>query len=421
MRLFSKTIKTYLVYSVIVFMVTVPIFYFAVRSVLLHSVDRSLKTQLREIRSNLDPNYSPEDLAIWAKLDKDILLTPVADTIPDRVYTIYRFNEKHHEDEPYREVEGILSTGGRLYRLEINISLVENEDLLGSILWVQATLLVVLMGGMLWINHQASRKLWRPFYVALKNMQEIELHKNTELQLKESDIEEFNELNKVITGMFRRNYEIYLQQKEFTENAAHEMQTPLAIFRSKVELLMQTAPLTQEQAELINDLDTANRRLVKLNKSLLLLTKIENNQYQEVEDVSVVALCEKQIASIGAYGNREGIVLERDITGDPVVRANPMLVEILIGNLLSNAYRYNMPNGTVMVRISSHELIVQNTGGSSPLDGELIFDRFQKQHDHPESIGLGLAIVKNICAVYRYEIFYSYQGGMHTFAVRFSN
>lgn len=421
MRLFSKTIKTYLVYSVIIFMVTVPVFYFVVRSVLLHSVDRSLKTQLREIRSNLDPYYSNADLATWAKLDKDILLIPVRDSLPDRVYTIYRYNQRHHEAEPYREVEGAISTGGRMYRLVISISLVENEDLLGSILLVQAILLVLLMGGMLWINHRSSKKLWRPFYVALKNIQEIELSKYTQLHLKDSDIEEFNELNKVIAGMFRRNYEIYLQQKEFTENAAHELQTPLAVFRSKVELLMQTAPLSEEQARLINDLDTANRRLVKLNKSLLLLTKIENNQYQDIDELSVASVCERQMASIGIYADGRGITLETEPAGDSIVRANPLLMDILIGNLLSNAYRYNRPNGRIRIRMAEGTLEIQNTGVASSLDAGKIFDRFQKQHDHPESIGLGLAIVKNICALYGYAISYAYQDAMHCFTVRFSN
>ena len=421
MRLFTKTIKNYLVYSVIVFLVTVPVFYFAVRSVLLHSVDRSLRTQMREIRSNLDPNYTSEDLATWSKLDKDILLTEVEDSLPDRVYTIYRYNEKHHEADPYREVEGMIRAGGKMYRLAINISLVENEDLLGSILKVQAILLLLLMGGMLWINHRSSKKLWRPFYVALRNMQEIELNRQEDLALKDSDIEEFNELNKVITGMFRRNYQVYVQQKEFTENAAHEMQTPLAIFRSKVELLMQTSPLSEEQARLINDLDMANRRLVRLNKSLLLLTKIENNQYQGIEEVNVAAICERQMALTAEYSEARGIMPEAELTGGPVVQANPMLIDILVGNLLSNAYRYNVPGGKIRVQVSGDSLIVRNSGSQVALDAEKIFDRFQKQHEHPESTGLGLAIVKNICTLYRYTISYSYQDAMHSFQVRFQH
>src|SRR4029077_14458056 len=125
----------------------------------------------------------------------------------------------------------------------------------GSILLVQTILLILLMAGMLWINQIISKKIWQPFYVALNNMQQYELNKNTSLAFKQSGTDEFNELNKAMKNLFDRNYQVYLQQKEFTENASHEMQTPLAIFQGKLELLMQTTPLNEEQAALISELE----------------------------------------------------------------------------------------------------------------------------------------------------------------------
>jgi signal transduction histidine kinase len=424
MKLFSKTIRTYLLYSFAIFMVTIPIFYFVVRTVLLHSVDKSLKTQLREIRSNLDEIHSPIDLATWSKLDKDILLAPASDTMPDKVYTIYRFSPKHHEKEPFREVEGRMSVNGRMYSLIISSSLVENEDLLGSILLVQAVMLIMLMGGMLWINQKTSKRLWQPFYAALRNMQQFELNKQTELPFKESTTDEFNELNKAIRNLFRRSYDVYLQQKEFTENASHEMQTPLAIFQNKLELLMQTSPLSEDQAQLINDLDATNRRLIRLNKSLLLLTKIENNQYQPVEEVNIRALCEKLIRQYQLYNGGKNLTLQEQYAEALLLLVNPTLIEVLVSNLLSNAFRYTPQNGTIRVTVEKDKLTIQNSGFSAPLDPYRIFDRFQKQNNSQgfeDGTGLGLAIVKNICALYKYTISYSYRENLHTFRVTFTN
>jgi len=423
MRLFSKTIRTYLLYSFAIFMVTIPIFYFVVRSVLLHAVDRSLKSQLREIRSNLDQVYSPADLATWSKLDKDIMLSPASDTLPDKVYTIYRFSPKHHEKEPFREIQGAIMVDGKRYSLIVSSSMVENEDLLGSILLVQTVMLVLLMGGMLWINHKTSKRLWQPFYAALRNMQQFELNKHTDLPFKDSTTDEFNELNKAIKNLFRKNYDIYLQQKEFTENASHEMQTPLAIFQNKLELLMQTSPLSEDQAQLINDLDTTNRRLIRLNKSLLLLTKIENNQYQPVEEVNIRTLCEKLIRQFQSYNGGKKQVIQELYPEPLLLVVNPTLIEILIGNLLSNAFRYTPPNGMIKIIVEKDTLTIQNSSFSAPLDPYRIFDRFNKQNlteGFEDGTGLGLAIVKNICSLYKYTVSYSYRENLHTFSVAFA-
>jgi signal transduction histidine kinase len=277
---------------------------------------------------------------------------------------------------------------------------------------------------MLWINQKTSKRLWQPFYAALRNMQQFELNKQTELPFKESTTDEFNELNKAIRNLFRRSYDVYLQQKEFTENASHEMQTPLAIFQNKLELLMQTSPLSEDQAQLINDLDATNRRLIRLNKSLLLLTKIENNQYQPVEEVNVRTLCEKLIRQYQLYNGGKNLTVQEQYAEALLLLVNPTLIEVLVSNLLSNAFRYTPPNGTIKVTVERDMLTIQNSGFSAPLDPYRIFDRFQKQNNSQgfeDGTGLGLAIVKNICALYKYTTSYSYRENLHTFRVTFTN
>jgi len=422
MRLNNKTIRSYLFYSFLIYLLTIPLLYFVMRSVLLHAVDKSLLSQMKEIRSNLGEIHSQEELTAWSRLDKDISLSPANAPIGDRIYSTTRYSPRHREEEPYREIAGAITVGGKMYRLVICSSLIENEDLLGSILLVQSVVLFLLICGMLWINQRISRRLWRPFYVALRNMQQFELNKQAEHPFLSSTTDEFNELNKAIMNLFSRNSGIFLQQKEFTENAAHEMQTPLAIYQSKLELLMQTAPLSEEQADLINVLGDTNRRLIKLNKSLLLLTKIENNQYQDIYDVEIGALCKKLIQQYRIHMQSKNIIIYEHISETIVVRANNALIEILIGNLLSNAIRYNIDNGMVILRTEKDALIIENTGTPVPLPSDRIFNRFYKQTGKAgseDSTGLGLAIVKNICTLYHYTISYAFIEGRHTFHLDF--
>lgn len=422
MKLNNKTIRNYLFYSSIIFLLTIPVFYLVMRSVLLHSVDSSLRSQLREIRSNLNEIRSREDVAMWSRLDKDISLSPAGGEQKDSIYTINRYNSRHSEWQPFREIAGMINIKGESYQLIIRSSLVENDDLLGSILIVQIGVLIILIAGLLWINQRISQKLWRPFYVALKNMQAFEPNKQSDLEFIDSTTDEFNELNKAVRHFFIRSTESYQQQKEFTENASHEMQTPLAIFQSKVELLMQTAPLSEEQAMLIGALDETNRRLIKLNKSLLLLTKIENNQYHATEAVSLAPLCERLIQQFHPYAEEKRLFIQARFDANTSVFVNPTLIEILIANLLSNAIRYNRQDGEIMLTIDKNSLTIENTGIFQSLNAEKIFDRFHKQTGPAgteDSTGLGLAIARNICALYNFRIDYSFDNSWHQFRVGF--
>jgi len=277
------------------------------------------------------------------------------------------------------------------------------------------------MGGFLWINRSLSKKIWKPFYTALNNMQQYELNKNASPAFLESNTDEFNELNQSLRHLFDRNYKIYLQQKEFTENASHEMQTPLAVFQSKLDLLMQTNPITESQAAIIVDLDNANQRLIRLNKSLLLLSKIENNQYPETDTVDILAITEKIFRQYKLHAETKDITMVTSLNGHPTIEANATLIEILIGNLVSNAIRHNGRQKKLIVELIDRTLVVKNTGVSYALDGEKIFQRFQKENSsgNNESIGLGLAIVKRICDLYACKIIYSFSNGYHHFAVKF--
>lgn len=195
------------------------------------------------------------------------------------------------------------------------------------------------------------------------------------------------------------------------------MQTPIAIFQGKLDLMMQTKPLTQEQYELISDLADVNQKMSKLNKSLLLLTKIENNQFFETENVSVKQILTKLTEQYRFQAEQRNITIHTHFTDDICITANRTLVEIMFGNLLSNSIKHNITNGSVVVNGSNTEVSFTNTGSSIPLDAEKLFQRFQKQTTDDNSIGLGLQISKKIADRYQYLITYTFQLHHHVFSV----
>jgi signal transduction histidine kinase len=220
--------------------------------------------------------------------------------------------------------------------------------------------------------------------------------------------------------LVNKSRDAYLNQKEFTENASHELQTPIAIFRSKLELLIQTTPLTKEQAELISNLLDTTDRIARLNKNLLLLlSKIENRQFISTDEVSVLAVLNRTIEDYQQLAFTREINITVDAAKDLVIKANPILFEILISNLISNALRYATFKTDVWIKVEKETLTVLNNG--SPLKSpEKIFNRFNQESRSSQGSGLGLAILKKICEVENFSINYYYSNSRHQFQVSFS-
>jgi signal transduction histidine kinase len=275
------------------------------------------------------------------------------------------------------------------------------------------------MAGLLWINQRISKKIWQPFYSTLERMKNYELNKHNSFGQIPTPVDEFKELQSAIKNLTDRNYVVYQKQKEFTENASHEIQTPLAIFRGKLELLMQTQPLSEEQASLISAMEEVNLRLSKLNKSLLLLSKIDNNQFPQIENLSLNEITKSLTDQFRPNAELRKITVDENIDGIQTIRANKTLIEILISNLLSNAIRYNIEGGELRIGLCQNILSIENSGNGGVVQTNKIFERFYKSGNHAGSVGLGLAIAKEICDLYKFDLTYSNSGKFHLFKVEF--
>ena len=200
-------------------------------------------------------------------------------------------------ERPFRQLSTSVVVKGKPYLLTVEMSLVDNNELVMAIGLVQVALSIVLIAGLLFLNRSLSKRLWKPFYKTLDQLKAYELDKNESVAIEKSDITEFDDFNKTVSHLTERNRKVFLNQKEFIENASHELQTPIAIFQSKLDQLMQSSSLSQSEAETIFELETTAQRMARLNKNLLLLSKIDNEQFLDTEEIDLSILIQNQLSS----------------------------------------------------------------------------------------------------------------------------
>ncbi len=256
------------------------------------------------------------------------------------------------------------------------------------------------------------------FYRALSGLKHFDLHKGERISFQRSEIEEFNTLNVELSKLTDKVARDYQNLREFTENMSHETQTPLAIIRSKLELLVQSEKLDSEQLGHIKSaLDSVNR-LSKMNKSLILLTRIENDQYNIAEALNLSQLIRRHLDKFDLFISSRELKLKLNLDENVSVQINPNLADILLSNLLSNAIKYNKIHGELNIELTPNQLKISNSGAPLTIQGDQIFDRFKKG-DQPDSVGLGLAIVKKVCDHCSCDIHYTYEGERHVFTIDF--
>ncbi len=263
-----------------------------------------------------------------------------------------------------------------------------------------------------------SKRLWEPFDETLKQIENFNLESGEIPSLADSDIKEFTRLNHALNRLMENSVKSYKTQKEFTENASHELQTPLAVFQSQLDILLQQPDLTKPQAEMIQGLYRVSSRLARLNRNLLLLARIDNKQYNTMTTIDLVATLKELFPFLESL--TEGITLHRSFECPALlIKGNKILLESLINNLLINAVRHNTPGGDITITIGSNRLVISNTSEEGALDPQLLFNRFYRPSEKTKGNGLGLAIVKAICDYHHWKIDYSYRNYRHNFIVQF--
>lgn len=338
----------------------------------------------------------------------------------DRLTSEFFYMAYDDEMEPYRVLRtDFYAPDNQPYHLEIRVSTVEEDDLILNLTTALVVLYLVLVLGVYLIHESVLRRAWRPFHIVLKNLQHYRFGKKEDMKPIVTKIIEFNQLDEEIHRMWKRNEQVFDDQKRFIENAAHELQTPLAITINKLEMLMEDESLSESQLNELADSKSSLSRLVNLNKALLMLSRIENKQYKDIELVNFNGVVKSVSEDFQDYLSFKHIALHWEIKGTFDVSMNKDLAMVLVSNLWRNAIKYTDKGDVITIHIQPAQLSISNTGEPVPLDKEKIFGRFHKGTQDSQSNGLGLAIVKSIVDSYPHlSIDYGFEEGKHVFTVK---
>ena len=418
MKLFTHYSRINILASVLALVVGSIGYYFIIRTILIHQLDDTLEVEEAEILSHVGLKDQLPEPANYR--DQQISFTPAQAPGDRRFINIIRPDSFYHnERRPFRQLIFSVRVGGQMYTATVSKSEEETKELEKWIMLVTAGMILLLLGILYLANRLLMRRLWQPFYQTLEGLRGFNLASHDPLTYTPTSIREFRSLQQVVEQMTRQIGRDYEMLKAFADNASHEMQTPLAIINSKLDLMIQDQGLEERHLHQLQAMYDAISRLRQLNQSLLLLTKIGNYQFQQEEPVALESLIEKKLGQLEDLIKDKHIAVSTDL--QPCrLQMNAYLSDILLSNLLTNAIRHNYDKGAIRIGLKQGLLLISNTGEPLSFDPTTIFDRFTKSA-HSEGTGLGLAIVRQICDNYGFSLAYINEEGWHTLRIGFSS
>lgn len=417
MKLLAKTNRIYLAFSLAIYLFAGLAFYQVVRILIYNEVETRLKVEKRDFEAYLKQHKAWSDTTYFVENKIDVVpvgrQTRLSETFIDTLIQ----NRYDQELMPFRQLTFYVPIKGVMHRVAIRKSLIQSYQLIEVITVTMAACLGLLLLGTFWFQGKLSGRLWLPFYESLSRIKRFNLASATPLQLDKPEINEFRELNEVLRKMGDKMQQDYRSLKEFTENASHEIQTPLALINAKVEQLIQSEKLTETQTRWIEEIYQASRRMARLNQGLLLLAKIDNQQFTDNQTVDLAALLAEKLSAMDEVLLHKRIAVEIRNLVPFTVQLPPALADSLVTNLVNNAIKHNQTEGRVELRSDGNILSLGNTGNALVSNPERLFERFKKEGSSPDSVGLGLAIIKEICDTYGLGVQYAESNGWHRFGI----
>jgi signal transduction histidine kinase len=391
-------------------------------------------SMLDEIYDSIDDGLDNYKLLILEKLEEDSTILH-KNEFNEGNYSIKalgnnRYSEKNQfsdtlmfmrnemDFEPVRLLTTDFTYSGRAYQLQVISSMVEEDDLMSDMLYYVIGLYLCIVVSVILLNNFVLRKIWRPFYALLEELKSFNLHSGVPVIPPATNIREFQLLNEAVLQLVTKDINVYKSQREFIENASHELQTPLAVSIGKLELMLEEENQSEHQLSSISTVLNNLDRLRRLNKALILISKIENNQFHDEEAVNFNEIISQRLSEFEDMISYHQIRIIREEVGSFVHTMNRDLAIILISNLVKNAIVHNQKEGTLTIRTTDHSIDISNKSNSPRLNEKDLFKRFYKQAYNRESTGLGLAIAKSICQLSDLDIIYHYEHDHHILSIK---
>lgn len=409
MKFLTKINRNYLILLTVTLIVVTGSAFFILNKILLHNTRRNLIEQATLIRKQIEEKSELPNIYPIIEVKKD---TQNSVTKPSFKKILIK-NVKEDEVEEYLEYSNRIEVKNNFYSIKLRESTFESEDLVSILTGTLSILLLAVLIIAFFVSKKINKTVWKDFEKNLLEIEQFSFTANKPLQLLKSDIEEFDRLNKVVNNLTEKLETDYLSLKEFSENASHEIQTPLSIVLLNLEEVLQQ-DLNEETFKKVLTSINALKRLSTLNQSLILLTKIENKQFIVDKTILFNDVVIRKIEEFSSLFESKNIKVELELMANFEVKINEQLAEILVNNLFSNAIKYNVKDGEIHVFINENEFKICSSGEQNSLTDDNIFKRFTKGNS--KSYGLGLAIVKNICETNQLDIHYT-KDELHCFTI----
>lgn len=420
-KLATKSLIYYSLFAILMLGLATPLFFWITQKLYLDDVDEAILLRQEEFLT--DGTYTrleDEDLQKWNAFSRDIKILP--DTVKAAKGKIIQqvfYDKLADEFEPYRVLYREITVDGNKANLMIRINLVESKDLIQSILFIDGSILIILLLGFVLVTKVISDRLWKPFNQTLEYIAKFNLEKGEQPDFPPTTTLEFDRLNNSVDKLIGQNLKAFEREKEFTQNASHELQTPLAVIQSKLDIFLQNKNLTKEQAHILQQLYDATSRLYRINKNLLLLARLENFKFTQREKLHLVSILQDVLPYFHEQAEKKKLTIDTNFEYDTTIQTNKGQFEILVNNLILNAIRHNIKLGHITISLTKNQLVVANSGSTEALEADKLFKRFSRSTELAESSGLGLAISKKIADLNGFTIGYSFLKNEHIFTITF--
>lgn len=423
--LLSKTTKPFIIYVLIILVISIPTYYLVVDAIWKHELDEHNDIVARKTASQINSLKLSEEklietIQLWNDVQPSTNIRKLEknDNLKDSIFIVEKPHDFLHFEEVdrFRCLSKVIYLNKKPYRFNIETNIEETQETIFFISITTVFLFVLIVGGLLVLNRRLSKSVWKPFRETLDQLKTFSLNNQTKIEFSKTDVSEFDELNQSLTKLIEHNVSVYKTQKEFTENASHELQTPLAILKNKLDILLQNQDLTEKQYQIAEEMNRALSRSSRINKNLLLLAKIDNKQFDS-ETFHLDEVLNQSLEILQEHFEQKNISVNTEISDNVKVNGNIGLTEVLINNLIINAIRHTSINGSISIKLNNSVFEVSNSG-TEKLNSDLLFKRFSRFSKDNNGSGLGLAIVKEICKSQNWTIDYRFENNNHIFSVK---
>lgn len=412
MKLLNRTTRDFMLATIVILLITGVGLYLYLQEEVTDEMNEQLALQASMVSTQMEEGKEAHYLFTEiTKTTDPVRLEPVyGDTL------LYDHIQKVTEDYHYLDI--VKNIRGDNYHIKVMTAYIGWEKYYTTIFFILLGTTFLLAFSSVLITYFTNKKIWKPFFLNLESIKNYSVSDATALKLYDSPIKEFKELQVTLKDMTQRSHREYNALREFTENASHELQTPLGIIQSKLDRISQLN-VSEEMARHIAQAKTGVDRLKKMNKNLLLLAKLDNNTFGDKQTLWFDEVIRQHLETMEELFTVKEVAISTHLLHIPVI-SNPYLCEILVSNLVSNALRYTEEGGMINISLTAQTFKVSNTGAELDFPAEFLFDRFRKSTRNIQSTGLGLAIVQQICQLNDWQISYDYIEKQHVFTLTFS-